>query len=415
MNPRLTTAYLGVRSAFEENIAALALAACAGYAAGCPPLPRRVRFTAAGRIIAALTASPLRGVPEALLSMIGPILGWDVGGANLKVARIEGHGQSCPAVIERAFALWREPDRLPAMLSEAAEEIGVARSMAVTMTAELADCFATKREGVAFVLDAFRTAFPDVAPWIYGVDGRFRTVELARQRPQQIAAANWMAGASLVARTYPDALFVDVGSTTTDVIPIVAGRVVARGRTDTARLRTGELVYTGVLRTPVCSLVRSVPVRGRRCRIAAEHFAVAADVHLWLGQIDERGYTCDTPDGRGRSRPEAGARLARMVCADLEMLGRDDITAIAEAVARAQVRRMAGGIGQVVRRLGRRGPRVAVLAGQGTFLARAAAHEAGLETRDMADEVGPAAARSAPAAAVAYLLAEMIEREGRSG
>jgi uncharacterized hydantoinase/oxoprolinase family protein len=104
-----------------------------------------------------------------------------------------------------------------------------------------------------------------------------------------------------------------------------------------------------------------------------------------------------------------------MVCADLEMLGRDDITAIAEAVARAQVRRMAGGIGQVVRRLGRRDPRVAVLAGQGTFLARAAAQEAGLETRDMADDVGPAAARSAPAAAVAYLLAEMMEHESRSG
>jgi hypothetical protein len=287
--------------------------------------------------------------------------------------------------------------------------------MAVTMTAELADCFDTKREGVAFVLDAFRTAFPDVAPWVYGVDGRFRTVELARQRPLQIAAANWMAGASLVARTYPDALFVDVGSTTADVIPIVAGRVLARGRTDTARLRTGELVYTGALRTPVCALVRSVPVHGRRCRIAAEHFAIAADVHLWLGQIDERDYTCDTPDGRGRSRREAGARLARMVCADLETIGPDAVTAIAEAVARAQVRRVAGGIGQVMRRLRRRCPRVAVLAGQGAFLARAAAQEAGLETRDMANEVGPAAARSAPAAAVAYLLAELLEHRCCSG
>ena len=281
--------------------------------------------------------------------------------------------------------------------------------MAVTMTAELADCFTTKREGVAFVLDAFQTAFPGIHPWIYGVDGRFRSAEAARQQPLEVAAANWMATATLVARSFPDALLLDVGSTTADVIPIVAGRVAARGRTDPARLRTGELVYTGALRTPVCAIVRSVPLCGRQCRVAAELFAVAADVHLWLGRIAESDYTCDTPDGRGRSRPEAGARLARMVCADLEMLGDGDITAIAEHVAQAQVRRIAEGIRQVMRRLGAACPCVAVLAGQGTFLAGAAAEQAGLVTRDMANDIGFAAARAAPAAAVAYLLAEMAD------
>jgi len=342
--------------------------------------------------------------------MKGPILGWDVGGANVKAARIGEDGQSEPKVFERPFTLWREPHRLPVVLAEAADQLGGARTMAVTMTAELADCFATKREGVVFVLDAFRTAFPDVQPWVYGVDGRFRSAAAARRRPHKVAAANWMASATLVARTFPDALFLDVGSTTTDVIPIVAGRVAARGRTDPARLRTGELVYTGALRTPVCAIVRSVPLRGRRCRVAAEHFAVVADVHLWLGRIEEGDYTCETPDGRGRGRSEAGARLARVVCADLEMLGPGDITAIAEHVARAQVRQIAGGVRQVMRRLGSACPRVAVLAGQGTFLARAAAEEVGLATRDLADEIGSAAARSAPAAAVAYLLAAMADK-----
>jgi probable H4MPT-linked C1 transfer pathway protein len=341
--------------------------------------------------------------------MKGPILGWDVGGANIKAARIGEDGQSEPRVFERPFALWREPHRLPVVLAEAADQLGGARTMAVTMTAELADCFATKREGVVFVLDAFRTAFPEVQPWVYGVDGRFRSAEAARRRPHRVAAANWMASATLVARTFSDALFLDVGSTTTDVIPIVAGRVAARGRTDPARLRTGELVYTGALRTPVCAIVRSVPLRGRRCRVAAENFAIVADVHLWLGRIEEGDYTCETPDSRGRGRCEAGARLARVVCADLEMLGAGDITAIAEHVARAQVRQIAGGVRQVMRRLGSTCPRVAVLAGQGAFLARAAAEEVGLATRDMAEDLGSAAARAAPAAAVAYLLAGTAE------
>jgi probable H4MPT-linked C1 transfer pathway protein len=272
----------------------------------------------------------------------------------------------------------------------------------------LADCFATKREGVAFVIDAFRSAFPASELWVYGVDGQFRSADAAKAQPYLVAAANWMASATLVAATCADALLVDVGSTTTDIIPIVAGRVVARGHTDSARLRTGELVYTGSLRTPVCATVRSVPLGGGRCRVAAEHFAVAADVHRWLGRIEDADYTCDTPDGRGRSRPEAGARLARMICADLEALGPAGVTTIAEHVARAQVRQIARGIRQVMRRLGAACPGVAVLAGAGTFVGRAAAEDAGLTTRDLADEVGTAAARSAPAAAVAQLLSEFI-------
>jgi hypothetical protein len=330
-----------------------------------------------------------------------------VGGANIKAARIE-HRDADATVVERPFALWREPQRLPQMLTEVADAVGRADLMAVTMTAELADCFATKREGVGRVLDAFDTTFPGVEICVYGVDGRFRPPVEARRQPRRVAAANWMASATLVARRSPDALFVDVGSTTADVIPIVDGRVMAKGRTDPARLRSGELVYTGLLRTPVCAIVRSLPLRGRRCRVAAEHFAVAADAHRWLGRITESEYTCDTPDGRGRSRDEAGARLARMVCGDLEMLSHDDITAIAEHVAHRQVRQIASGIRQVARRLGDACPRVAIVAGRGARLGREAAESVGLTVRDLEDEAGAAAARAVPAAAVAYLLAAEV-------
>ena len=344
-----------------------------------------------------------------------PILGWDVGGANVKAVRIDRDGDSGPAeprVVQRPFPLWREPNRLPVVLTEMADWLGVTDSttnMAVTMTAELADCFTTKREGVVFVLDAFRSAFPRIEPWVYGVDGRFRSAGAAREEVLQVAAANWMATATLLAQEFPDAIFLDVGSTTTDIVPIVGGSVVAAGRSDTERLTAGELVYTGALRTPVCAIVGSVPLDGRQCRVAAEHFAVAADAHLWLGRIDEVAYVCETPDGKGRSRPEAAARLARMVCADLETLGADDITAIAEHVARAQVRQIAGGIRQVMRLLDPAVVSTAVLAGEGAFLGRVAVEQANLTIRDMADQLGSAAARSGPAAAVAYLLAASLD------
>ena len=346
------------------------------------------------------------------------ILGWDVGGANIKMARIDAESRRV-TVVERAFPLWRECDRLPSVLVSleggARHVPGTCQArawhrpvMAVTMTAELADCFATKREGVAFVVGAFEAAFPASTLWIYGVDGRFRSAEEARQQPIDVAAANWMATATLVARATSDALLIDVGSTTTDIIPIVRGRVAAEGRTDPARLRSGELVYTGCLRTPICAIVRSAPLGGVWCRVAAEHFAVAADVYRWLGPIGEDDYTCDTPDGRGRSRSDAGARLARMVCADRETLGDADVTAIADHVALAQTRQIAHGIRQVMRRLGAACPRLAIVAGSGVFLARAAAESAGLTTRDLSAELGVDAARAAPAAAVALLLLALM-------
>lgn len=59
VNPRLTTSYLGVRAALEENVAALALAACAGALPAPPRARRHVRYSAAGGIVSADPRSSL--------------------------------------------------------------------------------------------------------------------------------------------------------------------------------------------------------------------------------------------------------------------------------------------------------------------------------------------------------------------
>ena len=141
----------------------------------------------------------------------------------------------------------------------------------------------------------------------------------------------------LVGRFVPDALLVDIGSTTTDVVPVVGGRVAALGRTDPERLLAGELVYTGALRTNVAAIVRRVPLRGGECPVASELFAVSGDVHVLLGSLGPADYTCPTPDGRPPTAEFAAERLARVVCADGDMLDADEIRAIATAVADAQV------------------------------------------------------------------------------
>ena len=130
---------------------------------------------------------------------------------------------------------------------------------AVTMTAELSQAFRTKREGVHFVLDHVLAAFPDALVRVHTVDGRFIDAAAARAEPLAVAASNWAATARLVAQTWPDAVLIDIGSTTTDITPIVGGVIAARGRSDPERLREGELVYSGALRTPAEAIAPTVP------------------------------------------------------------------------------------------------------------------------------------------------------------
>src|SRR5215831_20858293 len=270
------------------------------------------------------------------------VLGWDIGGVNTKVALVEH--QRLVRALARPFELQRAPHTLVTILRELASEVGAhadshAVVHAVTMTAELSQMFRTKREGIAFVIDAVIAAFPSSTARVFAVDGRFVEVAEARSRPLAVAAANWAATAALVARQYRDAVLIDIGTTTADVIPIVGGVVVVRGRTDPDRLASGELVYTGALRTPVEAIASHVPVGGERVGVSAEGFALAGDVHLWRGDLAPTDYTVPTPDGRLATREFAGERLARVVCADRDLLDAAQITAIAHSLARAQEQR----------------------------------------------------------------------------
>jgi (4-(4-[2-(gamma-L-glutamylamino)ethyl]phenoxymethyl)furan-2-yl)methanamine synthase len=161
----------------------------------------------------------------------------DIGGANTKAARLDGGSLR---TVSRPFEVWRDREALAAVLREVAAELGPARAVAITMTAELSDAFRTKREGVSFVLDAAQDALGE--PSVLTTAGELISVAAARARPWDVAAANWVATALAVADGHPDALLVDVGSTTADVVPIVDGRVAASGRDDLARLLAGELV-----------------------------------------------------------------------------------------------------------------------------------------------------------------------------
>jgi probable H4MPT-linked C1 transfer pathway protein len=331
-----------------------------------------------------------------------PVVGWDIGGVNTKAAHVsDGRVLS---VIGRPYEIQRDPRALVPLLREMLGTVGGIEAMphAVTMTAELSQMFRTKREGVAFVLHAVETAFPGASIRVYTVDGCFLSPADARARPLSVAAANWAATARAVAVHHPDALLVDIGTTTTDLVPIVGGEVVAAGHTDPERLTSAELIYTGALRTPAEAIASCVPLGDALAGVSAEGFALSGDVHLWRGDLDPADYSCPTPDGRPPTREFAGERLARVVCADREMLDEDAITRLADALAHAQARSIQAAIHRVLKR--HPSICVAVVTGLGAFLGVAAARVLSLEVVPLSLELGEAGARCAPAVAVALLL-----------
>ena len=345
------------------------------------------------------------------------ILGWDIGGVNTKAARVDGHHLVCAR--GRAFELQRAPAAVAPMLRELAWELGAdpdsraELACAVTMTAELSQMFRTKREGVGFVIDAVESAFPSADISIFAVDAGFVPAAIAREQPLAVAAANWAATARLVGQRYGSSLLIDVGSTTTDLIPIVDGRVAACGKTDPERLAFGELVYSGAVRTPVEAIVRDVPYRDGVARVSAEGFALTGDVHVWRGALDPTEYTVAAPDGRPPTREFARERIARVICADREMLDDDAIAEIADAIAKEQSRTISSAIRQVLVR--HPGITTAVITGVGAFIADIAGRAEGLSVIPLAADIGDDGARYAPAAAVALLYADCAHKAGHGG
>jgi len=328
------------------------------------------------------------------------VIGLDIGGANLKAARLGGEARSRP------FALWKRPDNLVDELQQLLSGWPEADRFAVTMTGELCDCFADRSAGVLHILGTIAQVAGRKPAQIWRTDGRFASLSESSADPMPAASANWLALATFAGRFAPNssAVVLDVGSTTTDITPLLDGRPIPMGRTDRDRLHSRELVYIGGRRTPVCALLD--PGEGM-----AEFFATTLDVGLIVGSIPENEHDSDTADGRPATHVHAYSRLARMLGGDTETIGRDAIHRFAERVARIQRDVIASALETVVARLPQM-PKTAIICGSGSFLAASVLREfprrrqLGVEIIDLHRHFGREASTAACALAVATLLCE---------
>ena len=252
--------------------------------------------------------------------MSGVFFGWDIGGAHLKIAKLGGSGEIL-AVRQIACPLWRgvgELSRACALLDFPIDEPGAVH--AITMTGELCDIFPDRVSGVrAIIAQLTRHVNNAASVRIFaGYEGWLDLQQATGEKAIAVASANWLALGAFTAELIGDGVLIDIGSTTTDIIPITNGEVRCLGRDDASRLSWEELVYTGIVRTPVISVCSSVPLRGRRQPLVAEVFATMSDVYRLLGNISERHDLMPTADGRGKDLASSAQRLSRMLGLDLE-------------------------------------------------------------------------------------------------
>jgi probable H4MPT-linked C1 transfer pathway protein len=338
------------------------------------------------------------------------MVGWDLGGANLKLARVE-EGRVVQ-VAQIPCPIKQDCSKFDGALGEALKLCPSGARHTVTMTGELSDVFADRSEGVAYLVAMMRKATGDGTRFYGGTAGLLNS-EQATEHYLDVASANWHASAALIAMKCRDGLFVDAGTTTTDIIPLKLALPAARGYTDAERLSEGELIYAGVVRTPVMAMAREVPFKGRAQGIMAERFATMADVWRLVGELPCDADPYPTPDLRGKSAEENAARLARMLGRDLGDAGLADWIAVASYLAERQLAEIEVAASALILRE-ELGPEAPVIgAGCGRFMASRVAQRLGRAYRDFGEmincdeKVREMAGRSAPAVAVA-LLAETL-------
>jgi probable H4MPT-linked C1 transfer pathway protein len=341
--------------------------------------------------------------------MTGRTLGWDVGGAHLKLAFVE-EGRIA-ATLQLPCALWRGLDELRHAMTLALADLPAIDRHAITMTGELADLFPDRARGVAAILDVLAEFLPAERLAIYTTEGAFIGANQARAEPRLVASANWHATALHLARTLSDGMLLDIGSTTTDLVPVIGGAIAARGLTDGERLATGELLYTGIVRTPLAALARFAPFGGRTVGIMAELFATAADAHRLAGTLPEGADLLPAADGRGKTPAESRARLARMIGMDEADAAESAWRQLAAFFVRRQTRRIEEAVELVLSGVDLAEGVPIIGAGTGRFLAAEVARR--LSRRFLAfDEtvqsagamLATAPADVAPAVSVALLL-----------
>jgi (4-(4-[2-(gamma-L-glutamylamino)ethyl]phenoxymethyl)furan-2-yl)methanamine synthase len=266
------------------------------------------------------------------------VIGWDIGGAHLKAVSLASNGDIVRC-IQLPCPLWQGLQ----YLEQGVDQILVGSSAthhAITMTGELVDLFANRSEGVGAIAQAMTRKLENKQVYIFAGEIGFVSVDKCKNNIENIASMNWYAMGLFAASKVERALIIDIGSTTTDMLIVCDGKVCAQGKTDFSRMAAEELIYTGLVRTPLMALAQKVFFQGAEVGVMAEYFATTADVHRVLGDLPENADQQPAADN-GEKTPQASTRrIARMIGRDVESAAPEAWKNLAQQFADKQLQQL---------------------------------------------------------------------------
>lgn len=249
------------------------------------------------------------------------IVGWDIGGAHVKAVVVTDQ-EIVIQVFQQPCPLWQGMQELESAVNLILKQLSSRPVRHVmTMTGELVDLFDSRWQGVQQIMHTMETCLKGQGQplSIYaGIDGFLTAQELTSENCSKVASANWLASLSYVCGNIASGLFIDVGSTTTDVLVFKDGMVQAIGTTDFQRLCSEELVYTGIVRTPVMAITERADFNGQQVNLMAENFATMVDIYRLTGELIEAHDQLPAADGGEKSITGSARRLARMIGCDYD-------------------------------------------------------------------------------------------------
>ena len=231
------------------------------------------------------------------------IIGWDIGGAHIKAAKIDFKKKTSKT--KQIYSpIWKNVNYLKKSIKLIKKKLGKTNYHAITMTAELSDIFPDRKNGVKHIINLSSKILGEKNIFFYSKKN-FLKKKLAIKKPFELNSMNWHATASFVSNFFPNCILVDIGSTTSDIIPIKNKEIISKDVSDYQRLKSNELIYLGVLRTPIQAVER-------KKNLINENFANLSDVYRVLNKIPSTFDLLPTLDRKTKNKHDSARRIARI-------------------------------------------------------------------------------------------------------
>ena len=275
------------------------------------------------------------------------LLALDIGGAYIKSSLIKFNNSNAKILINKrnAFNFRVNSNNLDDALSEElqnhVDKNTIIDMVIITITAETIGIFNTIKDGVIKIAKICEETFFEFKIYYISTDGNIHNYNQLKNRPMDFASANWVATSKLAAKYIEDGLFIDMGTTTTDIIPIKNKIICPTTKTDMARLVSGELLYMGLLRTYISNIVDKLPFNDTFIPLASEIRCFTAHIYVALGMIKELEMLHPFSGKKIKiTRTNSLDAIARSVCADKTLIECDKIVKMANYVYKKQMEKM---------------------------------------------------------------------------